>query len=326
METMKDFVYLDTDSVSSISAQLFEGNIKELIDDKVIQTGNNVTDSHGTHESKTSSAKLGYNGTGIEGESENQTFENKSIEFLNNETFKIGVKKAYDDFLYNKIFELLNSNRQIHPIQESNQFDFVHIQGIYKVLDIYTSARIFDTELLRQMPHMEDDYTLPNIQTLQAKFNASEKYLKNPGSASFPKQFNNLEELKDFNETFKGTSMVKTFNEMTKHLASILGDKIIFYKRNIILIGDRKNLRIPGETVSLADEMNLKGFGRKITKTKRLSSVTNFKNFEFNKEDFLSKGTQGMLMIFLSSILNLKEKDTFEIIQPIGLEFSKVSR
>ena len=31
---MKDFVYLDTDSISSISAQLFEGNILEIIDEK----------------------------------------------------------------------------------------------------------------------------------------------------------------------------------------------------------------------------------------------------------------------------------------------------
>ena len=43
-------------------------------------------------------------------------------------------------------------------------------------------------------------------------------------------------------------------------------------------------------------------------------------------EDFLSKGTQGMLMIFLTSVLGLKEKDTFDIIQPIGLEYSKVPR
>lgn len=49
---MKDFIYLDTDAVSSISAQLFEGNILELIDEQTENKGENITDSFGTDEKK----------------------------------------------------------------------------------------------------------------------------------------------------------------------------------------------------------------------------------------------------------------------------------
>lgn len=326
MTEMKDFIYLDTDSVSSISAQLFEGNVTELISEETEHRGNNITDKYGSNESKSTGGGVGTHGTGINAKKANESFEDKSIEFFNNDTFKNGVKKAYDDFLYNKIFEILNSNGQIHPIQKSNQFDFVNIEGAYSVLDIDTSAKIFDTDLLRQLPHMENEFTLPTIQSLQAKFNASEKYLNNPGSKKLPKGFENVEDLKDFYETFKGTSIISTFNKMTIHLSKVFSNKIIFNKENEILIGDKEHLRLPGETISLADEIRLEGFGRKITKTNKLSSVTDFGNFEINKDDFISKGTQGMLMLFLNSVLGLKENDTFDIIQPIGLEFSKVPR
>lgn len=85
---------------------------------------------------------------------------------------------------------------------------------------------------------------------------------------------------------------------MSKHLSAIFGNKIILYRGNTILIGDRHHLRIPGETLSLANAVNINGFGRKITKTKVLSTITDFQNVEFNNDEFLSKGTQSMLMIF----------------------------
>ena len=323
---MKDFVYLDTDSISSISAQLFEGNILEIIDEKTKQTGDNTTDNYGSDEKRNTSAKLGTSGTNTGGSIENSTFESKSIEFLNNETFKMGIKKAYDDYLYNKVYEELESKNEIQNMENSNQFDFVDILGEFTVLDITTSSKIFDTELLRHMPFMDNSFELPSIESLENKYRAASNYIENSGSKKFPKQFNNIEELKDFQATFESLSTLKTFNEMSKHLATVFGDKIILFRGNTILIGNREHLRIPGETLSLANTVNLKGFGRKITGSAPLSSVTNFHGMTLDDEDFLSKGTQGMLMIFLTSVLGLKEKDTFDIIQPIGLEYSKVPR
>lgn len=323
---MKDFIYIDTDAISSISAQLFEGNILELIDEQTEHKGENITDNYGTNESKETMGKLGSSGTGVAEKNENQSYESKSIEFIDNETFKTGVKKAYDDFLYNKVYDALKEQNEIRPLNDSNQFDFVDINGEFTVLDIDTSSKIFDTELLRQMPFMENSFELPSIESLNNKFKAATNFLEHPGNKKLPKQFENLYELEEFHETFEGLSYLKTFNEMSKHLSAIFGNKIILYRGNTILIGDRHHLRIPGETLSLANEVNINGFGRKITKTKVLSTITDFQNVEFNNNEFLSKGTQSMLMIFLSSILGLKEKDTFDIFQPIGLEYSKVSR
>lgn len=323
---MKDFLYLDTDAISSISAQLFEGNILEITDEKTKHTGENITDKYGTNEKKSNSAKIGTSGTNFSGDIGNSTFEGKAIEFFNNETFKLGVKKAYDDYLYNKVYEELKSEREIKDMNSSNQFDFVDISGKFTVLDINTSSKIFDTDLLRQAPFINETFELPSIDFLTNKFNSAKKYLDNPGNKKIPKHFNNVNELENFYETFKGLLFVKTFNEMSKHLSTIFGNKIILHKENTILIGDRNCLRIPGETLSLANTVNIKGFGRKITETKTISSVTDFQNIDFNNKDFTSKGTQGMIMIFLSSILDLKDEETFDIFQPIGLEYLKVSR
>ncbi|HHU6750899.1 TPA: DUF6414 family protein [Staphylococcus pseudintermedius] len=322
---MKDFLYLDTDSISSISAQLFEGNILEIIDEKTEQKGENIRDSYGTHDNRSSTAKLGVSGTNVGGTAESGKYEDKNIEFLNNETFKMGVKKAYDDFLYNKVFDRLKLENEIHSIDKSNQFDFVDIEGRYSVTDLHTSSKIFDTDLLRQMPFIDERYELPSIESLKSKFNSAQKYIENPGSKKLPKQFQNFEDLLDFYDTFKGLSMMKTFNEMNKHLNEALHNKIVLNKGNTILIGDRKNLRIPGETISLAKEIELRGFGRKITNNEKVSTVIDFQK-TMNAKDFLSRGTQGMLMVFLRAILDLNDEDTFDIIQPIGLEFSKVSR
>ncbi|UXR75647.1 hypothetical protein [Staphylococcus sp. IVB6233] len=323
---MKDFIYIDTDAISSISAQLFEGNILELTDEQTEHKGENITDNYGTNESKETTGKLGSSGTGVAEKKENQSYESKSIEFTDNETFKIGVKKAYDDFLYNKVYDALKEKNEIRPLDDSNQFDFVDIDGEFTVLDIDTSSKIFDTELLRQMPFMDNSFELPSIESLNNKFKAATNFLEHPGNKKLPKQFKNVHELEEFHETFEGLSYLKTFNEMSKHLSTIFGNKIILYRGNTVLIGDRDHLRIPGETLSLANAVNINGFGRKITKTKVLSTVTNLQNVEFNNNEFLSKGTQSMLMIFISSILGLKEKDTFDIFQPIGLEYSKVSK
>lgn len=324
---MKDFLYLDTDSISSISAQLFEGKILEIIDEKGKFSGENITDNYGSNEKKGNSYKVGTSGTNFSASEESGTFESKAIQFMNNDTFKMGVKKVYDDFLYNKVLEKLQTANQIYPMQDSNQFDFVEIKGDYTVLDISTSAKIFDTELLRQIPFMENSSELPTIKLLSEKFKSAQKYLNNPGSKKLPSQyFKDVNELKEFHDNFQNFSMIKVFNELTKHLSTVLGDKIILNNGNTILIGDEKWLRIPGETISLANELNIEGFGRKITQTKPLASVVNFQNVAIEESEFLSKGTQGMLMLFLTSILNLNQDDTFEIIQPIGLEFSKVPR
>lgn len=323
---MKDFLYLDTDSISSISAQLFEGNILEIIDEKAEVRGENITDNYGSNEKKSNSAKLGISATNVSGTAENSTFENKAVQFMNNDTFKMGIKKAYDDFLYNKVYDELKSKKAIKQLNDSNQFDFVAIDGNYSVLDLHTSSKIFDTDLLRQLPYINDRLELPSIKSLENKFKNAEKYILNPGSNKIPRHFQNSDELKSFYYSFKELSAIKTFNEMTKHLNATLGHKIILNKDNTILIGDREHLRIPGETVSLANKINLKGFGRKITITEKISNITDFQNQSSDTQEFLSKGTQGMLMIFLSSVLNLKEEDTFDIIQPIGLEFSKVPK
>ncbi|MBA8771477.1 DUF6414 family protein [Staphylococcus coagulans] len=323
---MKDFLYLDTDSISSISAQLFEGNILEITDEKTKQTGDNTTDNYGSSEKKSNSAKLGTNGTNISGSDENTTFESKSIEFFNNETFKMGAKKAYDDYLYNKVYEELKSKKEIQSMNNSNQFDFVEISGEFTVLDLTTSSKIFNTELLRQIPFMNNSFELPSIESLENKYKAASNYINNIGNKKLPKQFKDIDDLKDFHETFKGLSTLKTFNEMSKHLSTVFGEKIILFKNNTILIGDRECLRIPGETLSLANAVSLNGFGRKITGSAILSSVTDFQEMSFDETDFLSKGTQSILMIFLTSVIGLKENDTYDIIQPIGLEYSKVSR
>lgn len=63
---MKDFIYLDTDAVSSISAQLFEGNILELIDEQTENKGENITDSFGTDEKKTTGAKVSLPGASLD--------------------------------------------------------------------------------------------------------------------------------------------------------------------------------------------------------------------------------------------------------------------
>lgn len=321
---MKDFLYLDTDSISSISAQLFEGSILEIIDEKTEQKGGNIRDNYGTHDNRSSTAKLGTSGTNFGGTAESGKYEDKTIEFLNNETFKMGVKKAYDDFLYNKVFDNLKSKNAICSIGKSGQFDFVDIEGRYNVTDLHTSSKIFDTDLLRQIPFIEEQYKLPSIESLESKFKSAQRYLENPGSKKIPKQFQNFEELSNFHDIFKGLSTMKIFNEMNKHLNESLHNKIVLNKGNTILIGDRKNLRIPGETISLAKEIELRGFGRKITNKEKVSTVIDFQK-TMNAKDFLSRGTQGMLMVFLSAILDLNEEDTFDIIQPIGLEFSKVS-
>ena len=77
---MKDFIYLDTDAVSSISAQLFEGNILELIDEQTENKGENITDSFGTDE-KTTGAKASLPGASLDGKMKIKHLKEKLLNF-----------------------------------------------------------------------------------------------------------------------------------------------------------------------------------------------------------------------------------------------------
>jgi len=326
---MKDFLYLDSDTISSISAELFEGNTLELLfssgsinDESISDTLNNTTSQSVSAGIKVPLAKL--DGSDTSSESDGKVFR-----WSDSKTKSKSIKKAYDDYLYTKVIQELDENNEIKNSDECNQFDFVRIEGEFQAVDIVTTSNIFDTDILTKLAFFDTDtFTFPKVETLESIEKKIKNHIANPGKNPLPKDYNNPESAEDFMNTYTGTKVFKTMNEITLHLKKFLGDHIIFSKGNKIIIGKRDYTRVPPELLTLTDSINLNGVGRMITSAKQSKKVreyTNFENINLGSESLMSAGAQGVLLLFLSLLLGLDENDTFEIIQPIGLEFSKVS-
>lgn len=325
---MKDFVYLDVDTITSISSQLFEGVILETSESIGNENSESIKDTRLNKTSENSGNKVGIKIASINQNKGAELHDSISNNWSTNESIVESTKKAYDDFLYNKVHENLIMKDAITEIKDGSRFDFVNIDGSFKVFDINTASKIFNTELLKQLPFMDDiKYTLPNIKELEKRYNAAIKYLNKP--LNLPKDFSSEEELHDFYNNYTGTNIIRTMNEITLHLDKVFSDKIIFSRDNDIIIANREWLRIQPELLSLCDDVSLKGFGRKLTQkdaNQTVSEITQFENVNFENTDFLARGTQGVLLLFLQIVLGLDENDTFEIIQPVGLEYSKAPR
>lgn len=326
---MKDFLYLDNDTISSISAQLFEGNVSELLSEKSSTTGNNITDSYSNTETEATGGKVAIPGViDINGTNSSGTSDSKQIAFVSNDTVKQSSKKAYDDFLYNRILDELNDKELIADVNDCEQFDYVKLSGEYNFVDMSTISNLFDTDLIFQLPFLDQsDFSLPEVKELKQKFSSS-KQVFNPKAEKI-KGFSNRQEAEYFYETMKNMKIIEVLKEISLHLDKALKDKVVLEKDNAILIGDRKYLRIPSEILTLTGKINIEGLGRIISNPNDCNTIeetTNFNIEEFKGQPVLSIGAKSFLLLFLQLLLDLNDKDTFKLIHPIGLEFSKVSR
>lgn len=322
---MKDFIYLDTDAVSSISAQLFEGNILELIDEQTENKGENITDSFGTDEKKTTGAKAGLPGASLDGKNENQTSERKAIEFLNNETFKIGVKKVYDDFLYNKVYDVLEKEGNILDSSQANLYDFIKIEGEYEFYDINTIGNFFSGDLLFRLSFYDEaENYFPEIEDIKKNVNTAKNIL-NKNKSTKNTIFNNKVEAENYLDNYEAAKLFKGLGTLTSHIKNYLRDKVILIKDNQILIGDKNNLRIDPEALILISSVSVEGLGRVLKTDLTIDGRNIMSNSATALHKVVNKGLPELILSITSPILGL-EKDTYDIIHPIGLEFSKVSR
>lgn len=320
---MKDFVYLDTESVSSISAQLFEGNILELINEKTKQTGDNRTDSYGSEEAKSNNVNVGLSGTGVGGNNENKTFESQSVEFFNNETFKDGVKKAYDDFLYNKVVSTLKENNKI--VKEKYQlYDFVELNGEYEFYDINTIGNFFNSDVIFRLAFFDlEDLSFPKTEEINKNVNTAKNIL-NKRKTTKNSIFENEYEAEKYIQSYDSAKIFKALNTLTGHIKTYLKDKILLIKGNQIIIGDKSNLRVYAESLTFASSIKIIGTGRVLSNNLKVDSNKAFNNPDLLKSKVINKGLPELFISMLSPIIGLESGD-FDIIHPIGLEFLKMS-
>lgn len=325
---MKDFVYLDTDAISSISAQLFEGNILELIDEHTENKGENITDSYGTDEKNTKGAKGSVPGFGLDGKKENQTSERKSIEFLNNETFKIGVKKAYDDFLYNKMISELRKRKLIKNDSNSNLYDFIELEGDFEFYDTKTIGAFFGSDILQRIVFMDGDkLKLPTLEEIRKTKDIAYKVIK--GNKPINKtNFTNIQEAQDYINMTSNINIFGLMKDLTNHLMGYLEDKIILINKNKIIIGSRENLRVYPETLTLVSDLKLSGLVRLMQVGTSINEISNLLKDNPNKvqEKIIKIGVSKMVILILQPLLGLNENTNYEIVHPIGFEFLKMPR
>lgn len=323
---MKDFLYLDTDTISSISAQLFEGNINELIFEDSKLKGQNITDQYNNTESNKTTGKASLGLSNVSHSKGTSQVDGKQISFLNNETAKQSLKKVYDDFLFNKVQEGLNNLNLIYDVNDANQYDFININGEFEFYDISLITKTFEHDFIKRVLFFDEpNFKLPKLDEIET-IKKEAHSLKN-GKTKSSKYFNDVDRAKDFIEKYKVIDIFRTIQSISSNMEGILENKIIFLQNNKIIIGKRDYLRIPSESLVLSGTIKMNGLGKILNDSSSTPILS--ESMDVNEDwgdKFIKEGLSFIIILLCQLYFGLDKKDTYEIIHPVGLEFSKVSR
>lgn len=323
---MKDFLYLDTDTISSISAQLFEGNVDELIFEDTKLKGQNITDQYSEAQSKSSSGKVGAKVMEASHSNSTTNLDGKQISFLDNETVKQSLKKVYDDFLFNKVQNELNDMELIKNVEDANQYEFVDIKGDFEFYDVSLITKTFEHDFIKRVMYFDvPNFKLPNIEEIESMRKEAHS-LKNTKKNS-SKHFANQDQAQDFIEKYQVIDIFRTIQSISSNMEGILEDKIIFLQNNNIIIGKREYLRIPSESLILSGTIKMNGTGKILTdsRTSPILADNMIVNGDWG-DKFIKEGLSFIIILLCQTYFGLNKNDTYKVIHPIGLEFSKVSR
>lgn len=320
---MKDFLYLDTDTVSSISAQIFEGNTLEMIKQKGSTESETTNDSRINTSGEGTGSKIGVYTININ-ENKNSSL-TESITNIWNESSTLieSTKKAYDDFLYNRIFSELDKLKLINKEELKNQYDYVELSGKFEIYDISVMKDVFEHEFIKRVIFFKQkSFELPALEDIESLKTEAKKLIreKKNGSKNFPSK----EDAEAFLSNYLTVDMFNTLQSASSNMDKLLDNKIVFIQDNTIIIGKKDYLRIPAESLTLSGDIKAKGLGKVLTSVEEVQPIKYYEEFNGTFDDkFMQNGFKNIVILLCSFYFGLNRGKSYEIIHPVGLELIK---
>ncbi|WP_182104277.1 DUF6414 family protein [Niallia taxi] len=255
---MKEILYLDTDLMNSLIAQIDKGIINsfshEQWDQQIDLAGQQT--SRGKNAGLNASASTGTNAlpgfnlslgaslgnTGNETSIESRSFLDSQKDILN---------KAFHDYSIDLLIEKLKEKELIRDIDSTIEGDVSLITAPFNYYDFQMINNMIDMESLRFM--MSQKYSDKDL--AEAKRIVSKQKLT---SAERDKREWALEVISDNASTEEAMEGFKMIDVLSGYFSKTLGDLSIIKTQNTLGIIKKKSLRIPSEALYLRPDKNRK--------------------------------------------------------------------
>ena len=318
------------DSVKSISAQLFQGNILVQEFGQEESSGNTLENGSSKSNETSSGSNFGVSVPIIAADMNNTS---KSTDEVSEVTIEEVIRKdnevlkiALDEFLINKVEHDLSKRKLIKEPMEASEFDFIVTENKYDFYDFKLLKSVVDYEKLLPFLNFNEEYNhIEDFEDIYSEYKKLYKdNIKDKTSAEIKaknKNKNNKKNIDKFLDLAE-QNIFKLIEFISDHINSIVQNKILLVSndKKLIVFCDKNNLKYSSISLSLSENLNLKVFGQ-ITSIRILEPEESIlKNEQLEVDEVMSKPISFIFELYLAEFLKLEKGTEYRIIHPLSIE------
>lgn len=288
---MKNFIYLDTDYLTSALSQIYNGKV-ETVTDQTLNSNTETTANESMSLQNDVSLKVGIPPIFSFGLNNSSKTADPEMTLSTVETATQAVTKSFNDNMFDILEKNINASDDISSLHIG---DFVKTRGTYELIDLEYTASLFSKDFLKLV--VSKELIKNNIMSEYDLFNREQK------------RSINVDKLVDKEYKKQMDSHTNT-RERIEALKIVLPEKCIFYTNGILMLINTRFLREDTASISFkyTGEINV------------LAQVTRVYLPEAQVEHKI-KNFADMTMPIILKIFELNPRDIKYIATPIGIYF-----
>jgi len=240
---LKEIIYLDTEIMNSMLAQLDEGLITSFSAEESVQEN----ETEGIHSTRSKNAKASYLGLGVGGERRKMELESKTIL----EGQKDILNKTFDDYALDILSDKLVDQNLLNHGPDFKEGDLYLGESTYKFYDFQLIKNVLDYKLMESL-------MLSQIGEADLEYNEAIKIInkKNPNA----REREQLPLAQQVIETHKNTKPIvavfKQLETFSSYASKALGDVAVIKASNQIGLIKKRFLREAPEALSFRTDQS----------------------------------------------------------------------
>ncbi|MGN8233194.1 DUF6414 family protein [Priestia flexa] len=302
---MKEIIYLDTDLMNSMLAQLDEGLITSFSAEESMQE----QDTEGVQDTKAVNGRLGYLGFGVGAERRKVNLESKA--FLEGQ--KDVLNKIFDDYALDILANKLSENELLNTGPNFKEGDITLNESTYSFFDFELIKNVADNNSVQK-------FMLSSVYDIDLDYKQASKLVKKTSHNTQEKgKLNDAQKVVEAHEIAQ--PLLNIFNQIgafSSYTSQILGDIVVLKSDNQVALIKKKFLRVSSEALSFRTDSSRKAklLVRVIGKKSIVYGENNMPEF---KPTDIAKIPNVMLDILLGAFEIIKKDDY--LVTPIAVYY-----
>lgn len=318
---MKEIIYLDTEIMNSLLAQLDEGITKSFTLESLSEKtdGESVRTEKGKESSLTAGMKIntgmfpgGEFSLGADKKNSGNESNNYSKSILEGQ--KDILNKAFHDFSLDLLIEKLKDKKLLNDNENLKESDLHLGESKYRFYDFDLIKRSLDSQFMEKI-------LLNDVENLDMSYDAAKKILKKPNTPTQDQEKRKLAEYicNTYETTKSSVSTINLLNEMSGFSSRLLEKLVVIKASDKIGLLKKEMLRESVESLTFRTDKNrkIKYLVRILGKKEIVyDGINNSPNFDLDSLDIIPTM---MLDIILGNFNIIKQGDV--LVTPIAIYY-----